>query len=266
MQTDYVKLVVRRMYDAQKLRIQTDQRMDRLIRDKIVLKETAEKDFEKALELEKEIENEYERIIWREIKDFPIVRDWLIKVKGVGPRISGLLVANLLPISRFPTVAKMWAYCGLHVIDGRAARRKVGEKANWSQELKITAWKAGKSFIKLKKGGPYADIYRSYKEYLINREVVKNGNVIWTKKLKDTKWYAVHIPEGMETPEKIKEKPEWTLGRIDNMALRRSVKLFLAHLWQVWRVMEGLPIREPYAIEYLGHTTAIDPWDMIEEE
>lgn len=159
---EYVKLVVRRMYDAQKLRIQSDLRMQRLVRDKIVLKEDAEKIFKKAFDLEKKTEAEYERIIWREIKDWPIVTEWLGSVKGIGPRLAGLLIANLQPIDRFPTVGKLWAYAGLHVKDGKAVRRTKGEKANWNAELKTTAWKIGNSFIKT--NGPYRDLYDKYSD------------------------------------------------------------------------------------------------------
>jgi hypothetical protein len=30
--------------------------------------------------------------------------------------------------------------------------------------------------------------------------------------------------------------------------------MFFNHLWETWRRLEGLPIKDPYPIEKLGHT------------
>ena len=259
---DYVKLVVRRLYDAQTLRIQSDLRMQRLLREGIVLKEEAEEKFQKAFELEAAVEKEYETIIWREIKSMPIIQKWAIRVKGIGPRLSGLLVANIMPIERFANPAKLWAYCGLHVIDGKAAHRVKGEKSNWNAELKATAWKIGGCF--LRSGGPYREQYDTYKKYLITREL-KNDKLIWQSD--GTNISIAFPPKDVQVEEwnlKAPDKPEWTLLHIHNMAIRRTVKLFLAHLWAVWREIEGLPTVRPYAVERAGHTTELDPWDFVE--
>lgn len=311
---EYIKIIVRRMYDAQKLRIQSDLRMQRLVRDGIVVKEDIENTFAKALELECETEQEYERIVWREIKNIPIVVQWLSRVRGIGPRLSGLLVAIIGDIGRFSNTGKLWAYAGLHVkrhcrdcgsteldegklregpraggpglivspicrdcgsenIPGRAATREKGKKANWSAELKMTCWKIAQSFVKC--GGPYRDLYDTYKAYLIAREV-RNGNVIWKTDKKawagmvcgandavPSKLVAAHAPKGADTTPPTKQ-PEWTLGRINNMALRRTAKLFLSHLWAVWRELEGLEVTQPFVQARLGHESMIDPWDMID--
>jgi len=46
----------------------------------------------------------------------------------------------------------------------------------------------------------------------------------------------------------------WGCGgkHIDLCSKRYMVKMFLAELWNVWRALEGLEIRPPYAEEYLG--------------
>lgn len=36
-------------------------------------------------------------------------------------------------------------------------------------------------------------------------------------------------------------------------ALQRTIKLWLSHLWSVWREWEGLPVTAPYANNHLGH-------------
>jgi hypothetical protein len=261
---EYVKLVVRRLYDAQKLRIQSDLRMQRLIRGGIVLQEDAEKTFQKARELEAATEKEYERIVWREIKDLPIVEQWLSKVRGIGPRLAGLLVALIGDIERFATVSKLWAYAGLHVKEGKAVRLVKGQKANWSTELKTTCYKISESLWKL--GGPYQELGATYKEYLIAREVGK-GNVIWRTDEggKKTIAFAPRAAAASAEPMLPPEQPEWTLGRIHAMARRRMVKLFLSHLWSVWREIEGLECKGAFVVDRLGHEP-LDPWSMIEHK
>jgi len=36
--------------------------------------------------------------------------------------------------------------------------------------------------------------------------------------------------------------------------LRKMIKMFLSHLWEKWRTLEGLETRKAYVIEVLGHT------------
>lgn len=111
---EYLKLVVRRLYDAQKLRIQSDLRVQRLEREGIVIGERIEHTFAKAQELEVQTEKEYEKIVARELKQYTIWSKWLKDVKGIGPRIAGLLIANIADPARFANVAKLWAYAGMH--------------------------------------------------------------------------------------------------------------------------------------------------------
>lgn len=111
---EYLKLVVRRLYDAQKLRIQSDLRVQRLEREGIVIGERIENTFAKAQELEVQTEKEYEKIVARELKQYTIWSKWLKDVKGIGPRIAGLLIANIADPARFANVAKLWAYAGMH--------------------------------------------------------------------------------------------------------------------------------------------------------
>ncbi len=46
---------------------------------------------------------------------------------------------------------------------------------------------------------------------------------------------------------------------VSMMALRRVIKLFLSHLWEEWRKVEGLPVTKPYPIAILGHKDYIEP-------
>ena len=46
-------------------------------------------------------------------------------------------------------------------------------------------------------------------------------------------------------------------GHRKNAAIRYMVKMFLLDLYKEWRTLEGLPVREPYAEEYLGKRHAV---------
>jgi len=54
-------------------------------------------------------------------------------------------------------------------------------------------------------------------------------------------------------------------GHVVNMAKRRTIRLWSDCLWIVWREALGLPTRAPWALEYGGHTTLIDPWEMVDK-
>ncbi len=257
---DRVKVVTRGLYDTQKLRIQLELRVKRLVREGLMTDAEAEDFFNVPLQRLKDAEAAMEKMVWREVRHLPIVDGWLIRVKGVGPRLAALLVANIGDIGRFDTISKLWAYAGLHVIDGRAPKRAVGQKANWNAELKTTAWKLGQSFVKIA-DSPYRKLYDAYKVRITEREVA-NGNIIWQSD--GTKVTPAHHLPRVKPPAKAPAKPEWTLGRINNMALRFIAKRLLSHLWLVWRAMEGLAVREPYVIEKQGHTTKDDPWEFVE--
>jgi len=101
-------------------------------------------------------------------------------------------------------------------------KRKRGEKLNYNPRLKTLCWKIWNSFVKVK--GKYREFYLKFKE--------------------DCK----------------KKHPDWTKLHIHNYAGRKTVKLFLSHLWETWRKLEGLPVTEPYPIQILGHSEFIPPF------
>ena len=45
-------------------------------------------------------------------------------------------------------------------------------------------------------------------------------------------------------------------GHRDRAAKRYMIKMFLKDLYVAWRTLEGLPVREPYQNQYLGHKHA----------
>lgn len=109
-----VKVLVRGLYDAQDMRIRQQLRIKRLERDKIMTHARAKEFFHLPDELLAQAEKEMEKLVAAEIRPIPIVRYWLGHVRGVGPRLTGLFLANI-PVETLTNKSKLWAYAGLAV-------------------------------------------------------------------------------------------------------------------------------------------------------
>lgn len=153
---------------------------------------------------------------------------------------GGYLIPVLRGIGTFSTVSRYWAWWGLHVVDGHAAKRKRGQEINWNPKMRTLSWKIGKQFVR--QGLGYRSIYDREKD-----------------RLTELRMPLGKCPQYEECKAKLKKRKEPACkGHIHNMAKRKTVKLFLSHLWERWRRLEGLPVRGPYAIEKMGHTTKED--------
>jgi hypothetical protein len=217
-----------------------------------------------------------EREIFREmgkaLKTHP-AHPWLSQVKGIGPTLGCKLLARF-DAAQAPYASSFWAYAGLDTVRGalyrcatcglersfpptynvtgahkrngsgaackgkleavvgaecRVARPRhaAGEKAKYDSYAKKVLYLVGTSF--LKSGGPYEEHYRHQRERL------------------DT------------------ERPSWPDGRRHLTALRITEKLFLSHLWEVWRAALGLPTPRPWVETHGGHDPSghIGPWSMV---
>lgn len=126
------------------------------------------------------------------------------QAKGVGEKQAARLLAavgdpywNVLD-NRPRTVSELWAYCGLHVINGESARRKKGIKSNWSTEAKMRA-------------------------YLVSTSIVKSPTSPYRK---------VYDERRARTAE---THPDWTKGHSHNDALRKVSKEVLKDMWRAAR-------------------------------
>jgi hypothetical protein len=197
---------------------------------------------------------------------------WLEGVQGIGPLLAGKLLARL-DVRRAATPSSFWAYCGLATVPGveyacaecgyttsmparfrvsgaherlgsgrpcggslravgtpdqgvRAAQPKParGEVAAYDRQAKKVCYLIGSSFLRA--GGPYEAHYR--------RERAKLDGT----------------------------RPGWREGRKHLAALRKVEKLFLSHLWLVWRQALELPCTKPYPQARLDCESWVDPWSM----
>ena len=168
-----------------------------------------------------ELEKELDKDITKAVKGH-VLFDASKGVKGLGPMLLAKLVA-MIDIERAATVSALWRYAGYGVVNGEREKLVKGEKSHYNKRLKTTLYLVAGSF--LRSNSPYRQVYDSSRAY-----------------------YEAN-------------RPDWTKNHRHLASLRRMVKHFLCHLWMVWREIEGLPVREPYAQGKLDHGPVSDPAD-----
>jgi hypothetical protein len=193
-------------------------------------------------------ESDYRKQIERLIPAHPAWY-WLRDVRGAGSLLSGRLLARL-DLAKAPTPSAFWSYCGLATVPGLGYECKVcglavayplgytptgshqrlrgkrrcpgqlevsrgksvrvaprrsmrGQSASFDRTARQICYLLGVSFLRCR--SPYANYYRDQRD----------GHAF--------------------------KHAEWTDQRQHLSALRKTEKLFLAHLWCVWRDALGLP-------------------------
>jgi hypothetical protein len=151
------------------------------------------------------------------------------------------------------TISSLWMFAGLGVDkDGKAPKRKAGEKLGYNSQLRSMCWRVGSSLLKAK--GKFYEYYLSQKDRLTIR--LRNEGIKIVP--------ATQLPKvdgkKQEDAEHISE------GHVHNMALRKMIKLFTACLWLEWRKGLNLPVTKPYAIDILKHNSFIDPQNMVDKD
>jgi hypothetical protein len=206
-------------------------------------------------QMEKDIKHECQGLI----KDWPVWNDWLKDVRGVGPIITAGLMA-FIDINIATSPSKLWHYAGHHVTaEGKLPRLEKGKKRTWNRRLQTIVWNAGESFVR--SGDGYRALYDRFKEDEISKRVhsVKAdpedlAGEILAESLggKEAGFKIVNKSSAVALLKKIKGRDrilvERTPGHIDRRARRRMRKVFLGHLWTVWRQKEGLSIRPVYIV------------------
>jgi len=202
-----------------------------------------------------------EALIEKKIKltlaKFPIYKEWMVGVKSLGTISSGWLLSEF-DIYKATTVSKMWQYCGLNpgmVLGKKRVKNPDPDKpdmivvtdklirgdklvegfiAPFNKRLRVAICGVmADSFIK-GQNEYVMKYYYPYKNRLENSEKsiseIKKGGALVHMPWKDAKSIHRH-----------------------RAAVRYMVKMFLLDLYVQWRTSEGLPVREPYNEQYLGH-------------
>ena len=167
------------------------------------------------------------------------IGQWMRSIVGVGPVISAGFIAHI-DIRRAETASHIWRFAGLDP----SVKWEKKTKRPWNASLKVLCWKAGESFVKTSnhKDSFYGPIYAQRKafEHARNERGVcaeATAQMLASKRIgKDTEAYKSYI-QGKLPP-----------AHLHARACRYAVKMFLAHLHEKWRTLEGLPVRDPYMV------------------
>jgi len=224
--------------------------------------------FNRHLKEIKQHEKDADKAIKKYLKNECIYRNYLKGIKGVGHATAGFIIASF-NIHKATTVSKMWAYAGFNpnLVKGK-------------KRIKIYDYKPSKGRIVVKLPGEYiietdtlirgdkltAGFISPYNTELRTQMIgILAGSLI---KQKTSYYYEYYLPYKQRLENntsvivnKAKEAGDnpmtWNKtspAHRDNAAKRYMVKMFLQDLYVAWRTIEGLPVRVPYAEEYLGKT------------
>ncbi len=182
------------------------------------------------------------------------MEDWIrTECKGVGLPVVGRLLGIVGPLDNFPTVSKLWKYCGLAVDEnGLPYRRQKGQKMihtnpetgvignSYSPMARVICHRIGDTIVKTGKGGPYRDAYdASRAKYLARPRFGVSGCPMGRE----------HRNKDKKILQCIKQDDEGniTSAHIHAAAMRYAVKCFLKDFWIEWHRRRSVLILAPEA-------------------
>jgi len=239
-----IRSLVEVYYDIQDVRMRADAR----------LRQIGERIRGVDPKLLRELEGQIKKYISFEIEDVPVFKEFLKNIKGLGPILCGALLAYFDP-RKAQHASGFWKYAGLHVENGKAVKRKKGQRIDYNPKVKVLCWRVGDSFLKQR-----TPFYR---------EIYDEAKIEETRKLNDPVSNPENCPMFKECSLKLRGRAK-RLGRepkgfpcklhIHFRAMRKMVKRFLADFWIAWRTLEGLKVSESYAVTKLGHSPEPSPY------
>lgn len=180
---DEIGLLAERVNQLEQLRIADENRV-RSIRQSIEATGDAREDLlDSILSVNTEIkalESRAVKELQKSLRSVPGISDWVKQTPGLGEKTVGRFIGAIgNPAFNFAAgrprrgPAEMWAYCGLHVVNGQAPRKQRGQQANWSTEAKTRSFLMAEGCVKAvggetkagysKKRSPYRDVYDTAK-------------------------------------------------------------------------------------------------------
>jgi hypothetical protein len=223
-----LSVLVRAYYDYQRERIGLDGRLGQKKDGEVKKGIPARDDALLASLMERRqacvaMEEELFKDIAKTVKLHPLWKNFLKGVKGCGESIGAVIITEF-DINKAPTVSNLWSFSGL--APGKDRKVK-GQKCPYNQFLRAKLCGVlGSSFLKC--NSPYRIYYDDMKH-----------------RLESSDWgTASKNPTDKNRPK---------AGHQHKAATRYMIKMFLKDLYVAWRTLEGLPVREPYQEQYLGH-------------
>lgn len=182
------------------------------------------------------------------VKPIPVVEE-MVEVRGIG-KILAAKVISMIDIHECHNRADLWRYCGFAVLPFcedckvfiepnldacsecggenivmKAERKVKGQPLHYNAELKVACYNVGRSLMRV--NGDYKQrVYNSARQHYDDN------------------------------------RPDWSKLRRHQAAMRKMIKLWLSHLWEVWRKLEQLPIHDPYVLNMKDHSTYLAPHEF----
>jgi len=176
----------------------------------------------------------------------------------------------------------------MHVVDGKAPKPAPGQKLEYNSRLRTMCWRLGNSLLRAglrsvciqcgaraKSGSTtcpnckkkrlfrtvgtskFSSYYLEEKDKYISKYKNQGYSIVPATKLPTEKGKKV---EGVH-----KGRLYISEGHIHQMALRKTIKMFLAMLWSAWRESLGLSIPQPYSVTHLGHVHIRYPEEFVDK-
>lgn len=245
-----VRFLVRTMYDFQKTRIQTANRLqkkkdrsDQDIREGMESQIADEMipDLVDVLDSAEDVERLLLKKIAKMVKGVPIYEKFLKNVKGCGPTMSAVIIAEI-DIHEATTVSKIWQYAGCN--PGMVRGRKRNGDETIITDTMIRGDRLTKGFI-----SPYNDFLKTKLLGVLADCFIKARSPY-------SKFYYDYVNRLSSSEKEYADGKKWkdeSKAHIARAAKRYMIKMFLKDLYVEWRTLEGLPVRPSYQEEYLGH-------------
>lgn len=178
-------------------------------------------------------------------------------IKGFSSYMMALLMSYIKDVSRFETPSKLCVYAGIASINGipvcKAKLNEIklhysengGEFNGFNTRLSGRLFVLAESFIRAR--GFFYNYYLGIKERLVQR-AINNDEV-------EERSDKVLIMKG----KKNQPLKAWAHAN----ARRRMLRTFLHIFWTEWRTLNGMEVRVPYAIDYLGHSRYVKLEDVL---
>jgi hypothetical protein len=221
---------------------------------------------ENVKKVDKEKSLSFHLKIITELGEWPVYTEWLAGVKGVGHLMSGVMCAEF-DIYKWEYISKGWQYAGMNpgMVRGMKFVKTSKPDSYVPKEGNVVRHMKNGVVVRtfdLVRGDRLTPGYLApFNQFLRTKLVgVLAPSFLKCQSPYSQHYYRLHVPIDrrdemgagrLDVEEGWKDKSE---GHRSNYARRIMIKEFLKDLYVAWRTLEGLPVREPYAEEYLGKT------------
>ena len=200
----------------------------------------------------------------------------LCRIKGFTPYQLALVMSHIKDIRRFDTPSKLMVYAGVGVKYGLKVCKKNMNKIRQIQHERYTGDPEdytefgyntalqGRMYVisdsLLRSKGFFYDFYQGIRTRLEERAI--NNNEVFICTAEQAKGTKMKIGEYYMSGRNTQSLAAWS----NSNAKARVQRTILHLIYKEWRELRGLPCRNPYPIDYLGHSQYITLDDVLRAE